>query len=152
MMHPYQTLTHAFARHAKLTSAIRKLAWDQRVMMPPGGADDRGEELATLSAIAHETITDPAIADALATLDGVKLDEVQAANLREMQRIHAHAAAVPSNLISRRETATARCEVRVARGTGIGRFQKPAAALAAGAGCGPTDRRRQVRGARYPAL
>lgn len=109
-MQAYETLEHAFARHAKLSTATRKLGWDQRVMMPPGGADDRGEEMATLSAIAHETIAAPAIADALATLEGANLDQVQAANVREMRRMHLHAAAVPSGLIAVRETSTARCE------------------------------------------
>lgn len=116
----YASLEHAFARHAKLSTATRKLGWDQRVMMPPGGADDRGEEMATLSAIAHETIAAPAVADALAALEGANLDEVEAANVREMRRMHLHAAAVPSGLIAARETATARCEIawREARRTG----------------------------------
>lgn len=119
-MTPLETLEHAFARHAKLSTATRKLGWDQRVMMPPGGADDRGEEMATLSAIAHETIAAPAIADALAALHGANLDEVQAANVREMRRMHLHAAAVPSGLIAERETTTARCEIawREARQSG----------------------------------
>lgn len=110
-MQAYETLEHAFARHAKLSTATRKLGWDQRVMMPPGGADDRGEEMATLSAIAHETIAASAVADALATLEGANLDQVQAANVREMRRMHLHAAAVPSGLIAERETTTARCEI-----------------------------------------
>lgn len=119
-MQAYETLTSAFSRHAKLNTAARKLGWDQRVMMPPGGADDRGEEMATLSAIAHETIASPAIADSLDALTGANLDEVQAANIREMWRMHQHAAAVPSDLISARETTTARCEFawREARANG----------------------------------
>jgi carboxypeptidase Taq len=119
-MQAYETLARAFARHAKLSTATRKLGWDQRVMMPPGGADDRGEEMATLSAVAHETIASPAIADALAALEGANLDQVQAANVREMRRMHLHAAAVPSDLIAARETTTARCEIawREARQSG----------------------------------
>ncbi len=107
----YTTLEHAFARRAKLNSAMGKLAWDQRVMMPPGGAADRGEELATLSALAHETIAGQEVADALHALDGANLSDVEAANVREMRRLHAHAAAVPSDLIAAKETAVAACEM-----------------------------------------
>ena len=87
-MNAYQTLETAFARAAKLNTAARKLGWDQRVMMPAGGAADRGEEMATLAAVAHEIVASPAIADALGALDGMNLDEVQTANVREMQRVH----------------------------------------------------------------
>jgi carboxypeptidase Taq len=119
-MTAYETLEQAFARHAKLSTAGRKLGWDQRVMMPAGGAGDRGEEMATLAAIGHETIASPAISDALEALDGANLTEAQAANVREMRRMHAHAAAVPSELIAARETTTSTCEIawREARQTG----------------------------------
>ena len=119
-MQAYEILETAFARHAKLSTASSKLGWDQRVMMPSGGANDRGEELATLSAVTHETIASRAIADALAALDGANLGQVQAANVREMRRMHLHAAAVPSDLIAERETTSARCEIawREARQTG----------------------------------
>ena len=119
-MTPYQTLEHAFARVAKLSTAARKLGWDQRVMMPPGGAADRGEELATLAAIGHEIEASAAVADALAAVDEAMHDPWQAANVREMRRRYAHAAAVPSALIETGQTVAARCEMawREARKTG----------------------------------
>jgi carboxypeptidase Taq len=110
-MKPLEILETAFARHAKLSTATRKLGWDQRVMMPPGGAADRGEEMAALSAVAHETIASPRVAEALSKIEEVALGAAEAANVREMRRMHLHAAAVPSDLIAAREAACARCEV-----------------------------------------
>ena len=119
-MTPYQTLEQTFARVAKINTAARKLGWDQRVMMPPGGAGDRGEELGTLAAVAHELEASPAVAEALAAVDVGKLDPWQAANVREMRRRHVHAVAVPSSLIEAREAVAARCEIawRAARQSG----------------------------------
>ncbi len=152
-MTPYETLTRAFARAAKINTATLKLGWDQRVMMPPGGADDRGEELATLAALAHEIEASPQVAEALAATDETALAPWQAANLREMRRRHAHAAAVPSALIEAGETAAARCEMawREARKTGdfalllplwrpvIANIRERAAAKAEALGVSPYD-------------
>jgi carboxypeptidase Taq len=152
-MTPYQTLEQIFARVAKLNTAARKLGWDQRVMMPPGGAADRGEELATLATIAHELEASPVVAEALAAVDRSNLEPWQAANVREMRRRHAHAAAVPSVLIEAGETAAARCEMawRDARKTGdfanllplwrpvINTMREVAAAKAEALGISPYD-------------
>jgi carboxypeptidase Taq len=42
-----------------LESAGAVLGWDQSTYMPAGGADARGRQLATLSSLAHQTLTDP---------------------------------------------------------------------------------------------
>src|SRR5262245_57622594 len=42
-----------------LESAGAVLGWDQSTYMPPGGAATRGRQLATLSALAHQKLTDP---------------------------------------------------------------------------------------------
>ena len=152
-MTPYETLNRAFARAAKINTAALKLGWDQRVMMPPGGAADRGEELATLAALAHEIAASPEVADALAAVDTAALEPWQAANVREMRRRHAHAAAVPSSLIEAGETAGARCEMawREARKSGdfasllplwrpvIANMREVAAAKAEALGVSPYD-------------
>lgn len=44
-----------------LYSAVRVLGWDQATYMPVGGAQARGRQMATLSRLAHEKFTDPAI-------------------------------------------------------------------------------------------
>ena len=41
-----------------LSSAAALLAWDQQTHMPPGGAEARGRQMATLQRLAHEKFTD----------------------------------------------------------------------------------------------
>jgi len=45
------------------------LGWDQVTYMPRGGAEDRGNQLATLSKISHNKSTDPIIGEILAKLE-----------------------------------------------------------------------------------
>ena len=47
------------ARLADLEGVARLLMWDQSTYMPPAGAHARGERLATLQLLSHETLTDP---------------------------------------------------------------------------------------------
>ena len=44
-----------------LNNAAALLRWDQTTYMPPGGAPARGRQTATLSRLAHEKFTDPAV-------------------------------------------------------------------------------------------
>lgn len=52
-----------------LTSAAALLKWDQATYMPSGGGGARGRQVATLTRLAHEKLTDPAIGKLLDTLD-----------------------------------------------------------------------------------
>ena len=45
------------------------LGWDQVTYMPSGGAEDRGNQLATLSKISHNKSTDPVIGEMLVKLE-----------------------------------------------------------------------------------
>src|SRR5207302_6223002 len=42
-----------------LRKAATLLFWDQRVMMPPGGAQARADALATVGRLTHERFVDP---------------------------------------------------------------------------------------------
>jgi carboxypeptidase Taq len=97
----YNELEARFRRLALLDEAVGVLGWDQSVMMPPGGAEVRGEQLAELRVLHHELITDPSLADLLdeAEADGADIDEWQMANLREMRRDWIHANALESDLV-----------------------------------------------------
>ncbi len=44
-----------------LQRASALLGWDQQTYMPPGGAENRGQQLATLQSIAHEKSISPEI-------------------------------------------------------------------------------------------
>ena len=99
----YEALKDRFARLSALGGAQAVLHWDRATMMPEGGAEARAEQQAVLSLIAHETLTAPETGELIsgaAEAEG-SLDDWDRANLREMQRIHAHATATPADLVTR---------------------------------------------------
>jgi carboxypeptidase Taq len=78
------------------------LAWDERTMMPPGGATARAEQRATLSSVLHERLTSPEIARLLDDLHGfeqsVPYDSDEASAIRVARREHERARRVPLEL------------------------------------------------------
>jgi carboxypeptidase Taq len=110
---PYAHLETRFARLGALGDAAGFLHWDAATMMPDGGADSRADQLATLSTIEHELTIDPQVAEwiAAAEADIDSLSSWQRANLREIARLHAHAAAVPAHLVEALSRAGSSCEM-----------------------------------------
>ncbi len=49
----FQDLKNRLAEISDINHAAALLSWDQQTYMPPGGADNRGQQLATLQQIAH---------------------------------------------------------------------------------------------------
>jgi len=94
----YGGLETRFARAARVDEAAGWLHWDQSVMMPPGGAEARGEQAATLAEISHEIIAAAETGDLLAAADAGE-DPWRQANLREMRRRHLAATAIPAALV-----------------------------------------------------
>lgn len=83
-----------------LGSAIKLANWDQEVMMPPHGGAGRARSLATLQAIIHERLTDPALGELLAELaEDASLDAAQAASIRIMKKEYDRATKVPETLV-----------------------------------------------------
>lgn len=62
--------TSRTARINDVLCAVNTLQWDSRVMMPPQGAATRGQQIATLKAMARSMILDPALARAAEALLG----------------------------------------------------------------------------------
>ena len=119
-MQAYESLTALFGRLRALNDAAGILGWDAQTLMPAGAADGRAEQLATLRGMAHELLVAPSTSDLLAEAgagDGLGLWET--ANLREMKRAHAHATAVPGDLVIAESKATSKAEMawREARAT-----------------------------------
>jgi carboxypeptidase Taq len=111
-MQAYATLTATFARLGALGDASGILGWDTQTQMPDGASDTRGEQMAVLSVLAHEVLTDPRNAERLEAAEAeAGLGEWERANLREMRRAYAHAAAVPGDLVAASSRATTRCEM-----------------------------------------
>jgi carboxypeptidase Taq len=110
-MTAYQTLEKRFRRLGALQEAAGVLQWDSSVLMPPGGAGARGDQLATLKVVCHEFLTYPAIEGDLAGAEAQNdLGAWQRANLREMRRAWLHATAVPGDLVEAASLAASACE------------------------------------------
>ncbi|MDJ0389411.1 carboxypeptidase M32 [Roseomonas sp. E05] len=147
----YARLKARFARIAILGEAQAMLHWDAAAVMPPGGAAARGEQLATLSGLAHELMTAPEMAADLAEAEIG--GEWEGANLALMRHAHARAIALPTELVEASARANAACETvwREARAQSdfrrvapylaeVVRLQREtAAALSAATGLAPYD-------------
>ena len=112
-MDAYPTLEKNFARISAIGDAIGILGWDKETTMPLGAAEGRARQIAALEVMSHELLTAPAMADRLGEAEHQtdRLDDWQAANLREMRRTHTHATAVPADLVEASSLASSRCEV-----------------------------------------
>ncbi len=83
-----------------LSGALSLLHWDQAVMMPPGGGAARARATASIEAIAHDKLTNPAIGDLLAELESDDdLDQDQRASVRILRRDYDKATKVPEDLV-----------------------------------------------------
>lgn len=61
-MHPkLQELKDRLAEISDIKAAIALLSWDQMALMPPGAAESRGRQLATLERLSHEMFISPQI-------------------------------------------------------------------------------------------
>lgn len=111
-MTAYQELEKRFRRMAALSEAGSMLHWDLAVLMPPGGADARTEQMTALKLTVHEMKTDPRLAELLDEAEAAPpSDRWQAANLREMRRNWVHANAVDADLVEALSRACSRCEM-----------------------------------------
>lgn len=107
----YLALEGRFRRVRALGDAEAILHWDMATMMPKGGASGRADQLAVLKSIRHAQLTAADTVDLLAEADtDATLDDWQRANLREMRRTHAHASALPADLVEALSRATSACE------------------------------------------
>jgi carboxypeptidase Taq len=104
-----------------LRKAATLLFWDQRVMMPPGGAEARADALATVSRLTHERFVDPELGNLLEDLKEVEesldYDSDDAALIRVTRRDYEKAVRVPPELTgeSRRASALAVADWGAAR-------------------------------------
>jgi carboxypeptidase Taq len=151
---PYRSIEGRFTRLATIHDALGILDWDSQTMMPAGAADGRAAQIATLRVLAHELLTAPELAGALAAAEAEPdLSPWQRANLREMRHAWVHANAVPADLVEASSRAASACEMiwRTARPASDYRALLPAltevltlqreigAAKAAVLGCSPYE-------------
>jgi carboxypeptidase Taq len=99
-------LNHFMEEVLDLSNAASLLAWDQQVNMPPGGAADRGAQLATLNRLAHIKFTSDEIGQLLEALApyaaGLDPDSDAARLIQLTERDYRLATRVPPDHVARR--------------------------------------------------
>jgi len=114
----YHDLQRIFKRLEAVREAHGMLHWDMSVIMPPGGAESRGEQLAALAAVAHGQLTSARVGELIdeAERDDA-LNDWQAANLKQMKRQWRSETAIGEELVEKLTLACASCEAawRLAR-------------------------------------
>ncbi|NIS80767.1 MAG: carboxypeptidase M32 [Anaerolineales bacterium] len=87
-----------------LEAAAAVLGWDLATYMPPGGAPARGRQIALLSRLGHERLTDPEIGRLLEKLepesDKLPYDDDDAALIRVARRDFEKAVKVPPEFVA----------------------------------------------------
>jgi carboxypeptidase Taq len=104
-MEHYQQLKERLAEVADIDATVSVLVWDMRTYMPPGGAEGRAEQLATLEKIAHQKFTAPEIGELIekAREETASLPEEaeEAALVRMARREYDQQTKLPSDLVER---------------------------------------------------
>jgi carboxypeptidase Taq len=98
----YQELITQLREVSLFGSIGSVLGWDERVLMPPGGADHRANQSSLLARKVHEQFTSPRIGDLLAAVESSSLpkqDPDAAVNVRETRRQYDRATKLPSSLV-----------------------------------------------------
>ncbi|MDR3505283.1 MAG: carboxypeptidase M32 [Acidocella sp.] len=108
MTSAYERLEQKFARIAVLNEASAMLGWDAAAMMPDGGAEARGEQLATLAGLAHEFLSAPEIGEDLAA--AAPGTDWQEANVGLMREAYIRATALQRDLVEASVRAGRACE------------------------------------------
>jgi len=107
----FERLRERLAEVSDLTKAATLLLWDQRVMMPPGGAEARAEALATVSRLAQERFIDDGVGQLLEELRGLEessdYDSFEASLIRTTSREYEKAVRVPPELVGDMRRASA---------------------------------------------
>jgi carboxypeptidase Taq len=94
-------LKENLAEIADVNSASALLSWDQQTNMPAGGAEARGNQLATLGKISHVKFTSDEVGRLLEALsaDGTGLNEDDAALVKVTKREYDKATRVPAAFV-----------------------------------------------------
>jgi carboxypeptidase Taq len=96
------TFLSKWADITALGSAAAVLSWDQETKMPPKGQLSRGHTLSVLAGLHHDHLTDPELAETIATAgDAAADDPILAAQVDAAQRDVVRASAIPGDLARR---------------------------------------------------
>jgi len=106
----YQELSRTFQRLSRFGHLGAIAGVDMQTTMPAGGSQARGEALAELSVFMHEILTDKRLGGLFDAAQQESLNDVEQANLGEMQRAWQQATLLPASLVEAKSLAGSRCE------------------------------------------
>ena len=106
----YQELSRTFQRLARFGHLGAIASVDMQTTMPSGGSQARGEAMAELSVFMHELLTDKRLGGLFDAAGQESLNDVEQANLGEMQRAWRQATLLPASLVEAKSLAGSRCE------------------------------------------
>ena len=99
MSNAWSSLTQRLEELQHLGGILGLLEWDQQTMMPSGSASLRGAQLATLSALHHEKLTDPQVGEWMAEVLAHSPTPTQQSAIRVLSRDYERASRIPSQLV-----------------------------------------------------
>lgn len=103
MTDAYAQLLAEMRRADAIGRAMSALDWDRAVTMPPAGAEQRADEIATLAVLRHDIMASAHVGD---LLDQAVQDDMQdadmwrRANIRKIRHARAHAMAMDASLLA----------------------------------------------------
>ena len=109
-MTSYDKLKQIFHEAALSSDISGILHWDMSTMMPKNSRENRAEQLAYLSKIRHKLISSIDVGQLIDSAKKEQLDEENDSNLREMEREYIMSSALPSDLVQKLSSASAKCE------------------------------------------
>jgi len=98
-MSKYAELCAYGRRGATLKSIAALLGWDQETYMPRGGGDARAEQMALMAGMMHERGTSHELGDLISACEDEKLNDQQAACVREFRRDYDKRTKLPQSLV-----------------------------------------------------
>lgn len=103
-MTAYSEFSERVAQINDLLCAANALTWDSRTQMPAGGAETRGQQIATLSSLAQELFAGDSMARLLdraeAEVAGEDPDSIRVRSVRVAREAHAVARRIPVALVN----------------------------------------------------
>lgn len=106
----YNQLSRIFLRLSRFDHLNAIAGWDMATMMPVNGSQARSEALAELSVLRHQILSDKKIATLIKEAAQEDLNDIERANLNEIQRQYQNAILLPDSLVEEKSLAGSRCE------------------------------------------
>ncbi len=100
----YNKLLSIFKEGQIIDQISMLLGWDNQVMMPPKGVEQRGEQMAFISKIQHEKVTDPQIGELIKAIEESdefeNMSYIERRNVYLIKRAYERETKVPSDFVS----------------------------------------------------